>query len=175
MTRYVALLRGINLGKRQIKMDALRRTFEQQGYTDVKTLLASGNVVFAAEEASAETVRAKIETTIKEGFGFDVHVILRSAKEIQALVDSEPFKGVKVTPETRLYITFLSKPPKAATKALAGKHGIRAVAKTHVVSGLSGTDKTTDHMDLLVKEFGANITTRNWNTVMKIHAALQGK
>ncbi|MEX1247143.1 MAG: DUF1697 domain-containing protein [Anaerolineales bacterium] len=175
MTRYIAFLRGINLGGRTIKMDALRKVFEEQGFTGVKTLLASGNVIFETDAAGADKVRAKIEGAIKKTFGFDVHVILRSAKEIQALVDAEPFKGVKVTPQTRLYLTFLSETPKPPSTALGGGYAMREATTGHLACALSPKQSTPDYMDMLSKRYGENITTRNWNTVIKIRAAMQGK
>lgn len=173
MTKYVALLRGINLGKRQIKMAELKILFEELGFTDVRTLLASGNVVFAAKDAKPEALGSKIEAAIKEKFGFDVPVILRSEKEIGALVASNPFKGVKVTPQTRLYITFLSEPPKAKLKApyKDGDFTLRAITN-HLVSVLGPQTVSPDVMDFLGKQFGKDITTRNWNTVMKIAKAM---
>jgi uncharacterized protein (DUF1697 family) len=178
MTRYVALLRGINLGKRQIKMAELKALFERQGYKDVKTLLASGNVIFTTKNGDAKTLRGKIEKAIKGEFGFDVPVILRSENEIAVLVKDNPFKSVKVTPKTRLYVTFLSEPSKSKLKApyksMGGEFVIQAITKGHVASVLGPTVGSPDVMDFLSKEFGSNITTRNWNTVMKIHAAMEG-
>lgn len=172
MARYVAFLRGINVGGRTIKMDALRQAFEVAGYENVKTLQAAGNVVFESRETNQVAVQAKVEKTIKAAFGFDVRVILRSAKDIQALVNSEPFKGVKVTPGMRLFITFFSDPPKpkiiASYRSVGGENGIRSVTKGHIISVLGAKDGTPDHMDFLGKEFGDSITTRNWNTIQKL-------
>ena len=70
MSRTVAFLRGINLGRRTIKMDALRKTFESAGYKNVKTILASGNVVFETNATDAKKLRADIEVTLSDkGYG----------------------------------------------------------------------------------------------------------
>lgn len=176
MTKYIAFLRGINLGKRQIKMAELKTVFEDLGFADVRTLLASGNVVFAAKEAKPETLRGKIEKGIKSKFGFDVHVILRSESEIGALVASDPFKGVKMEKNTRLYVTFLSEPTKSKVqvpyKSEDGDYVIRNLTKDHIESVLTLMG-STDAMDILTKEFGKDITTRNWNTVLKIWQAME--
>jgi len=176
MAKYVALLRGINLGKRQIKMAELRQIFEAEGYQDVRTLLASGNVVFTAKETNATKLRGKIEALIRKEFGFDVPVVLRSQKEIQALIKSDPFKAEKVTPQTRFYVTFLSEPSKSNLKtpykSMDSEFAIREISDGHVVSVLGPKVGSPDVMDFLGKEFGSNITTRNWNTVKKIHAAM---
>lgn len=176
MSKYVAFLRGINLGKRQIKMAELKALLESEGYEDVRTLLASGNVVFTARENDKGMLRAKLEKSIKDQFGFNVPVILRSDKEIGALIDSDPFKGVKVTPQTRLYITFLSEPPKSKLKSpyksMGGEFAIREISKDKLVSVLGPNVKSPEVLDFLGKEFGNNITTRNWNTVKKIAKAM---
>ncbi|MEX2162338.1 MAG: DUF1697 domain-containing protein [Anaerolineales bacterium] len=172
---FVALLRGINLGRRTVRMDALREVFEAQGFKSVKTLLASGNVIFQAKDANVAKLRAKIEDALQKAFGFQVHVILRSAKEIQALVDSEPFKGVRVTPQTRLYLTFLSETPKSPGKIIGRGYAMREATAGHLACALSPKQSTPDYMDTLSKRYGEELTTRNWNTVMKIHAAMQGK
>jgi uncharacterized protein (DUF1697 family) len=174
MTKYVALLRGINVGGRTIKMDALREMFASLGYRNVKTLLASGNVVFEGGTASPDAVKTKIERAIAAEFGYQVHILLRSEKEIAALMKSAPFKGVKTTPKTRFYITFLSEKPKSNLKipyaSLGGGYVIRAVWPGHVESVLDlAKGGTIDAMAILEKEFGKEITTRNWNTVEKIY------
>jgi len=176
MSKHVAFLRGINVGGKTIKMDALRKMFEVLGYENVRTLLASGNVIFESKTASEDKLRAEIETGIKKSFGHDVHVILRSEKEIQELVKSDPFKGVKVTPKTRLYITLLSESPKSNLKtphkSMDGEYIIREINNKYVVNVLGPQVGTPDVMDFLGKEFGNKITTRNWNTMIKIHKAM---
>lgn len=178
MTRYVALLRGINVGGKTIKMDALRKVFESLGYTNVSTLLASGNVIFQSNGRNKKKLKSEIEAAIKKAFGMDVHIIIRSEKEMAALVKSNPFKGVIMKPQTRLYITFLTQPTasdlKTPHKSMSGEYLIREITDSHVVSVLGPNVGSPDVMDFLSKEFGSDITTRNWNTVMKIHAALGG-
>lgn len=179
MVKYVALLRGINLGKRQVKMARLKEVFEAEGLRDVRTLLASGNVVFSAKETNAGKLRARIEAAIKKEFGFDVPTILRSEDEIQALVKSDPFKSVKVSPKTRLYVTFLSAPSgsklKTPYKSMGGEFVVREITNGHVASVLAPSISSPDVMDFLGKEFGGDITTRNWNTVIKIGEAMKSK
>lgn len=177
MNAYVAFLRGINVGGRTIKMDALRELLEDLGYANVRTVLASGNVVFETKNTNPAKLKNEIEKGIKEQFGFDVHIILRSAKELKTLVKQDPFKGVKVTPQTRLYITFLSQPAKSKLKvphkSLAGDYEILAVTPGHIASVLTlGKSGTVDAMAILSKEFGEQITTRNWNTIEKTHKLL---
>src|SRR5215469_11750817 len=111
---YAAFLRGINLGgHKQIKMAELKKLFESMGFQGVRTVLNSGNVLFQAGEAHTKTLADKIEKEIEKAFGHKVAVILRTIPEIQEIADSNAFKKVKVTPDTRLYVTLLSDKPAA--------------------------------------------------------------
>ncbi len=174
MTRYVALLRGINVGgNRVIKMDALRAALTASGLDSVRTLLASGNVAFDAEEADGRALAAQVEATLRAAFGHSIPVLLRTADQLRELVESAPFDGVEVTPQTRLYVSFL---PEPATSGLAVPYRspesdfkILRVTPAEVCSVLT-LDRTdsVSAMQLLEKLFGPRITTRNWNTVLKL-------
>ena len=111
-TTYVAFLRGINVGGRsQIKMGALKEAFESLGFSDVRTILASGNVLFAPQKDQPPALARKIKGKLQEILGSEVSVILRSADDIRAIVKADPFKEVEVTPQTRLYVSFLGEEP----------------------------------------------------------------
>ena len=175
MVRYVAFPRGINVGGRQIvKMADLKKTFEGLGFKNVKTILASGNVLFESAEKTPQKVREMIEAGMKKKFQLNVNVILRTVDQIQKLVDSNPFAKIQVTPETRLYITFLSETPKSKLKipyeSPEKDFQILRVTEGEVCSALtlSPERRTVDAMSVLEKEFGKNVTTRNWNTVLKL-------
>jgi uncharacterized protein (DUF1697 family) len=108
MARLVGLLRGINLGaKRRIAMGDLRALLTELGYTDVRTVLASGNVIFTGPKAKA---RERLEAAIEERFGFPVDVVLRTMAEVRAVVADEPF-GDEVTDDTRYFVVFLASAP----------------------------------------------------------------
>jgi uncharacterized protein (DUF1697 family) len=171
---YVAFLRGINVGgNKTIKMAELKTAFESLGLQNVKTLLASGNVLFATESPSS-ALAATIQDKLKQTFGFDVGVTLRSIEEIRNLVKLGPFKGIEVTPQTRLYVTFL--PDKTAVdvkipdQSPGQDYKILSMSNGAVFSMLTLTPsyKTNDLMTLLDKTFGKKVTTRNWNTVAAI-------
>lgn len=196
--RYVALLRGINVGgHKPVKMIDLRTAFESVGFQDVKTILASGNVVFEAppptsphdqgpaQDAGAArddigVLAGRIEQHLRQTFGYSITVVLRTLADLGRLVDSDPFRGVALTPATRLYVTFLSPPakigrgiiPDASDAGDTHESGMKIVRVTPMevcsVLTLSPTRGTTDLMVLLEKEFGAGVTTRNWNTITKI-------
>jgi len=173
----IAFLRGINLGKRQVKMDALRAAMTACGYTNVATILASGNVIFQSPDEPVGEPR-RLEACLQAAFGFPIDVILRSAGQIQALVAANPFAGVEVTPDTRLYVSFLPSEPaweRPLPHDYPGNLRLLRVAGGDVctVLRLDPAHKTTDAMTLLDKEFGRRITTRNWNTVEKVMQALE--
>ncbi len=175
-------MRGINVGwkgRRAIKMDALRKAFEDWGYENVKTLLASGNVVFETQEADPKSLRAEIEAGIKRVFGMEIRVILRSEKEMRALVKTNPFKGIKTKSDTQLYITFLSTPSKSKLKipykSPQGDFKILEVTKGHISSVVDPSlgNGTVAAMSILEKGFESIMTTRNWNTVLKVAKAME--
>lgn len=178
--RYVAFLRGINVGgHKPVKMADLRATFVAMGFQNVKTVLASGNVLFETLRGAglldnALDLAAHIEQRLRQVFGYPIAVALRTVADLQRLMVSDPFKGVAMTPDTRLYVTFLSDPAKSRPDftfdAPEGDLRIVRVAPGEVCSvlTLSAARGTTDLMALLEKEFGGGVTTRNWNTVGKV-------
>src|SRR5689334_8753020 len=123
MDRYVAFLRGMNLGNRRIKNEELRRHFEAMGFEEVATFRASGNVIFSAPKREAEAkLAARVGAELDERLGYDVPVFLRSAKEISAVTEQEPFDPKAVAKSKgKLQVSFLKKKPAAAArkKALA--------------------------------------------------------
>ncbi|MDB5237772.1 MAG: hypothetical protein JWM46_42, partial [Candidatus Kaiserbacteria bacterium] len=114
---YVAFLLGINVGKRVVKMPELKALMEKEGYTEVRTYLASGNVKFAAGKTTPEALTKKLEAAYAKKFGFTVGVIVRTVGELEKMLKATPFKKVKVTKNTRRYVTFLSGNPIAPLKA----------------------------------------------------------
>ncbi len=175
--RYVALLRGINVGgNKKVPMADLKKLLEKAGYTNVKTLLASGNVLFDAPKTDAAKLRAALEKLLAGRFGFAVPVLIRTQQEIAALVKTDPFKGVMVTPDTRLYVTFLPGPHKSTLKIpySSPDGGLRILRATPgdvcSVVTLSPSANTIDLMATVDKEFGKTVTTRSWNTVVKLLA-----
>lgn len=174
-TGYIAFLRGINVGgNKLIKMDALRKAFESLGFQNVKTLLASGNVLFEAPATGSSTLLNTIESGLEKIFKHQIDVILRTSDDIQKMIALNPFKSIKVTPDTRLYVSLLGEKPTSKLKipyeSADKKFRILYVTNDAVFSvlTLSPTNKTTDAMNILGKEFGKKITTRNWNTINKL-------
>lgn len=171
--KYVLFLRGINVGgNKKVPMAELRKVLTKAGYTDVETLLNSGNVVMTGDGPTDAAAR-KMEAAIEAAFGFKVPVIVRTQEELQELADSDPFKGIEVTKDTRLYVSFLGAPTRSDLKIPYASPDrsfrILKVAGRDIISVLDlSRSGTPEAMGILEKAFGKNITTRNWNTVEKL-------
>src|SRR5436305_1219341 len=118
MCRYVAFLRGMNLGGRRIKNAQLRRHFEEMGFEDVATFRASGNVIFSTAGRESESKLAqRVETELGERLGYDVPVFLRSIEEVAAIAARQPFDRNRVEKSKgKLQVSLLKKKPGAAAK-----------------------------------------------------------
>jgi uncharacterized protein (DUF1697 family) len=131
-------------------------------------------VRFETPREDAGALGAEIAARLQQTFGYEIAVILRAGAQIQALVDSDPFAGIEVTPEMRLYVTFLSEKPRSTLEipyvSEDGSFKILRVTEGEVFSVLQVTpqSRSVDAMAVLEKEFGKKVTTRNWNTVLKL-------
>jgi len=123
MDRYVAFLRGMNLGGRRIENEELRRHFEEIGFEEVATFRASGNVIFATPKREAEEKLARrVEAELGGRLGYEVPVFLRSVEEVAAIAARRPFAAKAVAKSKgKLQVSFLGRKPSAAArkKALA--------------------------------------------------------
>jgi len=171
MIRYVAFLRGVNVGgHKPVKMGELKKIFGSLGFQNVKTILASGNVLFETPDTSTDMLARKIEDKLEQEFGYEIGVLLRTMEEIRKLADANPFKNIEVTQQTRLYVTFLSEKKERAVKILYKSTGkdfkIVHISASEVCSllDLSPDRGTTELMSFLEQKFGRKVTTRNWNT-----------
>lgn len=169
MARLVGLLRGVNIGGRQLKMPALREVFATAGATDVETYIASGNVVFAHTAPHDELVD-DLEARIAASTGFAVDVVLRTADEMASLVARNPFP---VDDPTKVVVTFLrDAPPAGALDPLdhaaflpEAAHLDGAELYLHLPNGQARA-KLPIAIDRL--RLGGTATTRNWRTVVTL-------
>jgi uncharacterized protein (DUF1697 family) len=121
MNRYVAFLRGMNLGNRRITNDDLRANFEALGCEEVATFRASGNVIFAANGESTVKLTMRLEEGLAEALDYEVPVFLRTGKEVAAIAAHEPFdEEERADSDGKLQVAMLAKKPSAviAQKAL---------------------------------------------------------
>lgn len=115
MTKYLALLRGINVsGHNMIKMDALKKMLENMGFQNVETYIQSGNVFFDSEEENAAGVGFKIKQEISKVFGYDVPVIMVSKTDLELCFKNNPYLKEKECDIKKLYVAFISKELTAA-------------------------------------------------------------
>lgn len=106
MHRYVAFLRGINLGKRRVKMDELRKLFVAQKFADVSTFIASGNVLFSSRNADARKLEAQIEAALEAGLGYPVDTFVRTRAEVGAVAALRVFAEEEDHPAHTTYVGF---------------------------------------------------------------------
>jgi len=174
MYKYVALLRGINVGgNKKVLMSDLKIALEKINLKNIKTILASGNIIFESENKNIDELQNDIAAAIEKAFGFPVPVLLRTFQDIDNIIEFDPFKGIKVTPQTRLYVTFLTEFPinKSAVKYISPDKSFKIIStydKT-IFSVLDlSVSNTPEAMDTIEKKYSKNVTTRNWNTITKI-------
>lgn len=177
MPLWGAFLRGINLGKRQMKMAELRDCLEAAGFAEVKTILASGNVRLAAEGGEAE-IRQRLETAIADCFGFQVGVVLRSEAELRAMVDGHPFGGLDPEADLARHVVMFDKPlPKGLD--IPSRPGDTEILRIdardlYFAAYRQPNGRYTEHVEEVLKPLYAALdknvldTMRNWNTMEKI-------
>jgi uncharacterized protein (DUF1697 family) len=169
---FIAFLRGINSGQNpSIKMQFLREAFEAFGFKNVKTVLASGNVIFEVESKDDMKLEHRIEKQLPKKIGFESSVTLWRADDLLKLYQSKPFKDIESTSQTKLYATFIKQGAKVSPEVFQEGQGFRILeVRNRVVLSVVDlrTGKTTDLMQTLDKQFGKTSTTRNWNTIERI-------
>jgi uncharacterized protein (DUF1697 family) len=172
---FVALLRGINVGTaKRVAMADLRRVVEELGFHDVKTLLNSGNVVFSGEEARTADVAASIEQAVQEATGVSARTIALTSAEFQQVVAENPI--TEPPNPSRLLVVFLFDPVDRRELAAMAKDDW--TPETVAVGSRAGyfwcPDGVLESRALKAagKVLTADVTTRNWATVLKIQALL---
>jgi uncharacterized protein (DUF1697 family) len=169
--KYVALIRGINVGgNRIIKMTALREMFANAKATNVVTYIASGNVVFQHDERSAAKLCEQLQRTISKASGFDVTLTLRTAREMTAAIDGNPFAG---EPDKRLYCMFL--PARIPVGSLSkidpkayGDERFELAGRELYFCMPSGVGRSDLLGKLTAIKALAGGTMRNWRTVLAL-------
>lgn len=173
MSKFIALLRGINVsGQKIIEMSELKSFFEDLNFTKVQTYIQSGNVIFSAKEKSNKKVEDKITSAMKSKFGFDVRVIVVTPNEIEYVLKNNPFIKKKKEAE-KLYVTFLSKKP--LTENMDRLNSIDYSPEEFIIDGSyiylfvpNGYGKAKLNNNLFESRLKVFGTTRNWKTVNKL-------
>jgi len=173
---YVAFLRGINVGgHHKVPMKTLVEIMKSLEFSNISTLLNSGNVIFESEEKDNLVLEDIIEKRLFQEFNFPIPTIVRKSDELLDVLNSSPFEGFELNNDLRFYITFLKSEPKQKIDLpwQSEDKSFKIIKLQHrtVVSILDLSKcNTPKGMDALEKMYGKDITTRNWNTLVKIGA-----
>ena len=116
MPNLVAFLRAINVGGHTVKMDHLRRLFEELGFSKVETFIASGNVIFESDKTDTEALEARIEEHLKAALGYEVATFIRSEAELADIANYQPLPDEPVEATANLYVAFLKDSPSVQAK-----------------------------------------------------------
>jgi uncharacterized protein (DUF1697 family) len=172
MTRFVAFLRGINVGGRVVKKEKLQEAFEVAGFKDVVTFRASGNVMFEAGKTGPEQARIMVEAGLGKILGYDVPVLVRTFDELGRVVASGP--KVRIVAGMSLLVTLLPRPPakfplelpvrvpKTTAADIVSAKGSEVFSVTH------GGGESALVNPFLESKLGVKATTRNINTLKEI-------
>lgn len=177
MARYIALLRGINVGSHTVKMDRLRYLFEDLGLVNVGSYINSGNIFFDSDKIPKDLI-ISIERQLAQNLDFPVSVFLRTTDEIRSIISSNPFKNTELTKDKRFCVVFTNDPikqnidlPMLSTKndmEIISVNKFEAFIVWRIINGRPPAGKFSE--DILP----ANNTTRFFHSLEKIlNAALR--
>ncbi|MBE0639131.1 MAG: DUF1697 domain-containing protein [Bacteroidales bacterium] len=174
MTTYISLLRGINVsGQKLIKMDALKVLCENLGFTDVRTYLQSGNVIFQTHDSQIAVLEKLISDQVKKQFGFDVPVIVLTVDDLMEIVEKNPFKDDPSKDPASQYVTFLSaQPVKYDIQSIGYKktkeEEITVTERAVYLYCPNGYGRTKLTNNFLESKLNVTATTRNWKSTTEL-------
>ena len=166
--RYAAFLRGVM--PRNCKMPELKRCFEAAGFTEVATVLSSGNVVFGAREAPPSVLEKKAEAAMEKGLGRAFLTIIRPLEALEAILAADPYAAFRLSPGAKRIVTFLRHPPTTKPSLPIETDGARILGMkgNEIFSAYVPSPRGAVFMTLIEKTFGDELTTRTWDTIKKI-------
>ena len=166
--RCAAFLRGVS--PVNAKMADLKKAFEAAGFSDVVTVLSSGNVVFSAPAAPDAEIQRAAEAAMENHLGQAFPAYVRSIDALRKLLASDPYKEFRLKPGSKRIVTFLRGEPKSKLKLPIEFEGARILVRKggEIYSAYVPNPKGPVFMTLLEKTFGKEITTRTWDTVAKV-------
>jgi uncharacterized protein (DUF1697 family) len=173
MTSFVALLRAVNLPGKPLSMAALREMAEGLGFTKVRTLLQSGNLVFDSDDGDAEALEHRLEAGAKKALGLDTDIIVRTADDISEAINANPYPEAGRDDPGRLLVVFLKAAPRegaldALRASIKGTETVEARGRHLYAVYPDGQGRSKLTMQLIEKHLGTRGTARNWNTVRKL-------
>jgi uncharacterized protein (DUF1697 family) len=175
--RYAAFLRAVNVAGNALSMAALKAMIADLGFQDVRTLLQSGNAIFEAPKRADARLETLLARETEQRLGVRTEYFIRDAGELQQIVEANPFEREAIEQPSRLAVVILRDTPGAAAverlqKSIRGPElvapGTRHVYITYP-AGQADTKLTNAVIERALETWG---TARNWNTILKMHAAL---
>ncbi len=173
MARYIALLRGIAPTNPNMRNEKLRAVFENLGFTNVKTVISSGNVIFDADNTDTAAIERQLEAAWPAQLGFRSSTIARTSDQLHDIITKNPFKRYQHSSKTYLTVTFLKHKNTLTGNEPAGRgYKVIATSSHEIYSVIDLTAaKTPDLMSRLERLLGKEITTRTWKTVERLYKA----
>lgn len=174
MIHYISILRGINVsGQKIIKMDALKKIYENLNFENIQTYIQSGNVIFSAKEKNSKIIEKIISAKIETEFGFATAVIVLNEKTLETIVKNNPFTNDKLKDTSFLYVTFLAEPSTQFDKeSIINKkqqnEEIEFTTDAIYLYCPNGYGKTKLNNNFLENKLKVNATTRNWKTINEL-------
>ena len=168
MARYAALLRGVS--PMNCKMPELKRALEKAGFSDVRTVISSGNAVFSARKAATSSLERKCEAAFVKYLGREFMTIVRPIETLETILASDPYNGCRMPAGAKRDVTFLRAAPATKPKLPVELRGAAICALIGDVAYSYHVPNNTDpaFMVLIEKTFGKQVTTRTWESVGRI-------
>jgi uncharacterized protein (DUF1697 family) len=175
MNRYIAILRGINVGgHKKILMAELKKKLENLGFKDVITYIQSGNVIFGSKIDDAPELKKELESMIEKQYGFQVPIIIRKQEDLQKVVNEDPFVEIeKKENGSKLHVVYLSDVP--TDKAQASLNDIVQDPERIVLKGNhlyiwypNGAGHSKITTQVIERKLDVQATARNWMTTLKL-------
>lgn len=169
--KYIALLRGINVGgKKRIKMADLVEALEPLSLKNIKTYLQSGNVIFEYNSIDSDEIAQDIKDKIIDKFGISVNVIIRTEEELESIINGNPFVKNPNIEIDKLHITFLQKLPDSTVLDLKKSENekFEVIGREIYLYLPNGYGRTKLTNNIFEKKLNTIATTRNWKTISKL-------
>jgi uncharacterized protein (DUF1697 family) len=173
MPRYAAFLRGVM--PTNARMPELKKCFEAAGFTGVKTILGSGNVVFSTRAAAAGSLERKAEVAMQRLLGRAFPTIVRPLDALQEILESDPFAPFRLPPQSKRVVTFLRAAPRSKPSLPVELAGARILLLKggEAFSAYLPGPRGPVFMTLIEQTFGSEVTTRTWDTLRRVAATDQ--
>ena len=169
---WVAFLRGINVGgHHKVPMAELKATLASMGFSDIKTRLNSGNVIFTTDSTEIAAVEEHIAEVLEKQFGFPIPILIRKMDAIKDVISEDPFANIQKYKDLQLYATFVRHHPldTSGWSSPDGSFQVLGAKDRMIFSSLDlSRSRTVNAMKLLEMKYTKDITTRNWNTILKL-------